>query len=101
MTTLAQSIQGTVIWGGFRVWQRNRDAFLRAWKVEVGGIAIEPFVVLIAMGFGLGEYIDEFGESTCAVHSEYLPVGTEMGVASLTSDTFIAGYKGIAHHLLS
>jgi lipooligosaccharide transport system permease protein len=56
---LAQGLQDTLLWRGFRVWQRNRDAFRRAWRVEVGGIAIEPFVMLMAVGFGLGVYIQE------------------------------------------
>lgn len=54
---LAQSLQFTMVWGGFRIWQRNRDAFIRSWKVEVGGIAIEPFIMLVAIGFGLGAYV--------------------------------------------
>jgi lipooligosaccharide transport system permease protein len=53
-------VQNTVLWGGFRVWQRNRDAFLRSWQVEVGGIAVEPFLMLIALGFGLGVYVESF-----------------------------------------
>lgn len=57
MSTLTQTFQGTVVWGGIRVWQRNLDAFLRSWKVEVGGLAVEPFIMLIAIGFGLGAYI--------------------------------------------
>jgi lipooligosaccharide transport system permease protein len=58
---LTQMVQGTVLWGGFRVWQRNRDAFLRSWRVEVGGIAIEPFIMLVALGYGLGAYIQDLG----------------------------------------
>ena len=60
--TLVQAVQNTPLWGGFRVWQRNRDAFVRAWRVEVGGIAVEPFIMLIALGFGLGSYIQGVGE---------------------------------------
>ena len=54
-----QAIQDSLVWRGFRVWQRNRDAFRRAWRVELGGIAIEPFVMLVAVGFGLGLYVQE------------------------------------------
>ncbi len=61
-----QSVQKTIVWGGFRVWQRNRDAFLRSWRVEVGGIAVEPFVMLVAIGFGLGAYVQGIGEQTYA-----------------------------------
>ncbi len=41
----------------YRVWQRNRDVFLRLWKTETGLIFAEPFFVLLAMGFGLGSYV--------------------------------------------
>ncbi len=66
MSTLVQSMQGTIVWRGFRVWQRNRDAFQRSWKVEVGGIVVEPFFVLVAIGFGLGVYVESFSELTYA-----------------------------------
>jgi hypothetical protein len=56
MSAVTQTLQNSVLWGGFRVWQRNRDAFLRGWKVEIGGIAVEPFIMLVALGFGLGSY---------------------------------------------
>ncbi|MFH1559799.1 MAG: ABC transporter permease [Chloroflexota bacterium] len=42
-----------------RVWQRNRDVFLRLWKTEVGGIVAEPVVILTALGFGLGAYVED------------------------------------------
>ncbi|MBI2855353.1 MAG: ABC transporter permease [Chloroflexi bacterium] len=41
-----------------RVWQRNRDVFLRLWKTEVGGMIAEPVVMLTALGFGLGAYVE-------------------------------------------
>ncbi|MCH7745622.1 MAG: ABC transporter permease [Chloroflexi bacterium] len=99
MTTLAQSIQGTLIWGGFRVWQRNRDAFLRSWKVEVGGIAVEPFVVLIAMGFGLGGYIESFGELT---YAEFVAPGILASYAMFhaTFDSTYGAYLRMeTHHI--
>ena len=34
----------------YRVWQRNRDVFLRIWQAEVGGFLAEPVVVLLALG---------------------------------------------------
>ena len=54
---LPQRLQQTWLWGGWRIWQRNRDAFVRSWRVEVGGIIIEPFIMLMAIGFGLGTYV--------------------------------------------
>jgi lipooligosaccharide transport system permease protein len=63
---VAPAVKQTPVWGGFRVWQRNRDAFLRSWKVEIGGIAIEPFILLVAFGFGLGSYIGDIGDLSYA-----------------------------------
>ena len=40
-----------------RVWQRNRDVFLKLWHSEAPGFVIEPIIVLLAMGFGLGAYV--------------------------------------------
>jgi lipooligosaccharide transport system permease protein len=47
-----------------RVWQRNRDVFLRLWKTELGGIIAEPVVILAALGFGLGFYVDDINGKT-------------------------------------
>ncbi|OGO04998.1 MAG: ABC transporter permease [Chloroflexi bacterium RBG_13_54_8] len=40
-----------------RMWQRNRDVFFKLWRTEVPGSFIEPLLVLIAMGAGLGTYV--------------------------------------------
>ena len=44
-------------WRFIRMWQRDGDVFLRLWRSEVPGIVIEPLLVLVAMGFGLGAYV--------------------------------------------
>ncbi len=44
-------------WRFIRVWQRNRDVFLKLWPSEVTGFVVEPLVLLLAMGFGLGAYV--------------------------------------------
>ncbi len=44
-------------WRFIRLWQRNGDVFLRLWHTEVTGFVVEPLVVLVAMGIGLGAYI--------------------------------------------
>ena len=54
----ALSLRGTALWGGVRVWQRNRDVFMRSWALDCGGLVVEPFFIVLAMGFGLGLYID-------------------------------------------
>jgi lipooligosaccharide transport system permease protein len=48
-----------VSWRAFRVWQRNRDVFLRLWKAELIPYAVEPLIILSALGLGLGFFIGE------------------------------------------
>ena len=45
----------------FRVWQRDRDAFLRLWRVHIVPPLLEPVVAILAMGLGLGTFV-EFGD---------------------------------------
>jgi len=44
-------------WRCFRLWQRNRDVFFRLWHSEGAGAIIEPILVLLAFGMGMGAYI--------------------------------------------
>ncbi|MDP3955163.1 MAG: ABC transporter permease [bacterium] len=41
----------------FRVWQRNLDVLLMVWKAELAGAMVEPIVVLLVMGYGLGALV--------------------------------------------
>ena len=43
--------------GTYRVWQRNRDSFLRLWKTELWPPFVEALLSLVAFGFGLGAYV--------------------------------------------
>ena len=47
----------TFSWRFIRMWQRNRDVFLRLWHAEAPGFIAEPLMVLLAMGLGLGSYV--------------------------------------------
>jgi lipooligosaccharide transport system permease protein len=47
-----------VSWLALRVWQRNRDVFLNIWKAEAIWPFIEPLLTLVALGFGLGDFIE-------------------------------------------
>ena len=99
MTLGVGALHNTVLWGGFRVWQRNRDAFLRAWKVEVGGIAIEPFIMLVALGYGLGSYIQDFDGLTYAA---FLAPGVVASYAmwhSTFDSTYGAYLRMESHHI--
>lgn len=44
-------------WRFIRMWQRNRDVFLRLWHAEAPGSVAEPIIILLAMGSGLGAYV--------------------------------------------
>ncbi len=50
-------------WRSYRLWQRNRDVFLRLWRSEVPGFTIEPVIILLAFGVGLGTYVAVGGSS--------------------------------------
>ncbi len=47
----------TFSWRFIRMWQRNRDVFLRLWHAEAPGFVAEPVLVLLAMGLGLGAFV--------------------------------------------
>ncbi|HET8945106.1 MAG TPA: ABC transporter permease [Dehalococcoidia bacterium] len=47
-----------VSWLAVRVWERNRDVFLNIWKAEAIWPFIEPLLTLVALGFGLGDFIE-------------------------------------------
>ena len=41
-----------------RVWQRNRDVYLRLWKSELVWPLAEPIITLLALGIGLGGLVE-------------------------------------------
>ncbi|MCC6381103.1 MAG: ABC transporter permease, partial [Dehalococcoidia bacterium] len=43
--------------GAYRVWQRNRDVLLRLWKSEFVAQLAEPVFVILALGIGLGQFV--------------------------------------------
>jgi lipooligosaccharide transport system permease protein len=44
-------------WRFYRVWQRNRDVFFRLWHFEMPISFIEPVLLLLAFGLGLGAFM--------------------------------------------
>ena len=42
----------------FNVWRRDRDVYLKQWKTELFLPLIEPILVLLGMGLGLGRFVD-------------------------------------------
>lgn len=45
----------------WRVWQRNRDTYLRLWRSELLPPLVEPLLYLLALGAGLGVYVTGLG----------------------------------------
>jgi lipooligosaccharide transport system permease protein len=43
--------------GTFRVWQRHRDVMLKQWVTEAIGFMVEPWMVIFALGLGLGQFV--------------------------------------------
>ena len=99
LQAIVPAIQKTPVWGGVRVWQRNRDATMRAWKVEFGGLLVEPFILLFAMGFGLGPYIGNMGDLS---YAEFIAPGVVASYAMFHA-TFDATYGAYlrmeSHHI--
>lgn len=61
------------------VWRRHRDAFLRNWTTEAGGVFLEPLIVLGAFGYGLGQFVGEFEGDTS--YAAYITPGLIAGYA--------------------
>jgi lipooligosaccharide transport system permease protein len=40
------------------VWRRNRDVYLNVWRSEIIWPLVEPFVTLLALGVGLGGFVE-------------------------------------------
>ena len=47
-----------------RVWQRNRDVYLNTWKAEAMWPLVEPLLTLIALGWGLGDFVELGGQGS-------------------------------------
>ena len=99
MTNAVDALRASFFWRGLRVWQRNRDAVLRGWKVDFGGVIVEPFIVLTALGFGLGAYV---GEIQGGSYAEYVAPGFIAGYAmfhSTLDSTYGAYLRMESHHV--
>jgi lipooligosaccharide transport system permease protein len=53
-----------VSWLALRVWQRNRDVYLNVWKSELIWPLVEPLLTLIALGIGLGDFVEIEGQDS-------------------------------------
>jgi lipooligosaccharide transport system permease protein len=43
--------------GAIRVWQRHRDVLMRLWRSELAAQLVEPVFVILALGIGLGQFV--------------------------------------------
>ncbi|MGY8880163.1 MAG: hypothetical protein ACKVKV_05770, partial [Dehalococcoidia bacterium] len=41
------------------LWLRHAVSFVRYWKFVITWVLIEPVIILVAVGFGVGKLIDE------------------------------------------
>jgi lipooligosaccharide transport system permease protein len=55
---------GGVSYRTFRVWQRNSDVFLRLWQAELVWPVVEPILIILALGLGLGTFVELGGDQT-------------------------------------
>jgi lipooligosaccharide transport system permease protein len=46
----------------YRVWQRNRDVFFQLWRAELTPPLVEPVMMFLALGLGLGTYVELTGD---------------------------------------
>ena len=44
--------------GTYRVWQRHRDVLIQLWKSEFAAQLLEPIFVILALGLGLGQFVE-------------------------------------------
>ncbi len=70
------------------VWQRNRDIFIRLWRTEAIGYVVEPIIILLSLGMGLGIYVGVVGGQK---YIEFLAPGI-MASYSMFSASFECTY---------
>ena len=84
-------------WRFFRLWQRNRDVFFRLWHSEGAGAIIEPVLVLLAFGMGMGALIGDVGDQR---YIEFLAPGIIVAYAmfSASFECTYGSYFRMEHH---
>ncbi|MBN1177329.1 MAG: ABC transporter permease [Dehalococcoidales bacterium] len=84
-------------WRFFRLWQRNRDVFFRLWHSEGAGAIIEPILVLLAFGMGMGAFIGDIGEQR---YIEFLAPGIIIAYAMFAAsfECTYGSYFRMEHH---
>jgi lipooligosaccharide transport system permease protein len=72
-----------VSWRCLRVWQRDRDAYMKFYKVSLIGTLGDPILYLLAMGYGLGKFLQQMeGMSYTEFIAPGLVISSSMFAAS-------------------
>ena len=87
-------------WRFFRLWQRNRDVFFRLWHSEGAGAIIEPVLVLLAFGMGMGAFISNTAELGGQRYIEFLAPGIIVAYAMFAAsfECTYGSYFRMEHH---
>lgn len=87
-------------WRFYRLWQRNRDVFFRLWHSEGAGAIIEPILVLLAFGLGMGAFISNTSELGDQRYIEFLAPGIIVAYAmfSASFECTYGSYFRMEHH---
>jgi len=57
-------IAADVSYRSLKVWQRNRDVFLQLWKAELAWPLVEPVLIMLGLGLGLGAFVQLSGDES-------------------------------------
>jgi lipooligosaccharide transport system permease protein len=73
----------SVSWRCLRVWQRDRDAYMKFFKLSLLGNLGDPILYLVAMGYGLGRFLNQMeGMSYLEFIAPGLVISSSMFAAS-------------------
>jgi lipooligosaccharide transport system permease protein len=84
-------------WRFYRLWQRNRDVFLRLWHSEGAGAVIEPILVMVAFGLGMGAFVGDIGDQR---YIEFIAPGVIVAYAMFAAsfECTYGSYFRMEHH---
>ena len=84
-------------WRFYRLWQRNRDVFFRLWHSEGAGAVIEPILVLVAFGLGMGAFVGDIGDQR---YIEFIAPGVIVAYAMFAAsfECTYGSYFRMEHH---
>ena len=78
----------------FKVWQRNRDTWLKFYKASLVGNLAEPILFLLAFGLGLSQFISDIDG---VPYINYIAPGLMVAAAMNTRGRLPARCSGRSH----